>query len=337
MSKRLTLDFCQELARKHGGKCLSTTYYNNSTKLEWECSRGHRWCAIVASINNTGTWCPFCSGRPPRDLQYCKDMAKKRGWICLSSEYKNARTKMPWRCGYGHIFDNSLDNLDNKKQGCPYCSNRTMHTVEWAQELAESRGGKFKSDSFSGVRFKYEWECCMGHSWEATANSIEGGTWCPFCAHQNSRKEKEVYEFVKSLYPDALNNRRGLLKTRNFELDIYVPSKKKAIEFDGFRWHKSEWAINRGSIERDNRKNSECIEHGIELMRIDELFYDKNKEIVFKSIELFLSTPTSPAIASTKTSEPQPEAWRPNRQSPERPERLRRTSHPSKALQAHPT
>tara|TARA_Y200000002_G_C22495071_1_gene584703 strand:- start:70 stop:774 length:705 start_codon:yes stop_codon:yes gene_type:complete len=57
--QRLSIDEMQEIAKSRGGKCLSTKYVNNKTKLFWECAEGHRWHAIPDSVKS-GTWCDKC-------------------------------------------------------------------------------------------------------------------------------------------------------------------------------------------------------------------------------------------------------------------------------------
>jgi len=57
---RLTIETMRETAIERGGRCLSETYVNTSTKLEWECHRGHRWWALPASIRR-GHWCRECA------------------------------------------------------------------------------------------------------------------------------------------------------------------------------------------------------------------------------------------------------------------------------------
>ena len=60
----LTLEQMQEIANSRGGKCLSTEYKRCKDKLEWECSKGHRWFATAQSVKGTrkqkGTWCLEC-------------------------------------------------------------------------------------------------------------------------------------------------------------------------------------------------------------------------------------------------------------------------------------
>ncbi|MBP1167232.1 hypothetical protein JOE44_004116 [Chryseobacterium sp. PvR013] len=48
------------IAKERNGKCLSSIYKNSSTKLEWQCSEGHRWKAMPSLIKR-GAWCPKCS------------------------------------------------------------------------------------------------------------------------------------------------------------------------------------------------------------------------------------------------------------------------------------
>jgi hypothetical protein len=55
-----TLEEMQQIAQERGGKCLSTTYINASTKMLWQCKRGHQWQATGGNIK-AGKWCPGCA------------------------------------------------------------------------------------------------------------------------------------------------------------------------------------------------------------------------------------------------------------------------------------
>lgn len=68
-SNREHLSILRKLARNKRGKCLSTEYINNKTKMTWQCKRGHTWQAVPSSIKNIGTWCPQCIGRKPRPIR----------------------------------------------------------------------------------------------------------------------------------------------------------------------------------------------------------------------------------------------------------------------------
>lgn len=58
---RLDLSDIQQLAEARGGRCLSDSYKNLHTKMEFECSQGHKWFAKPNNIKQLGQWCPICS------------------------------------------------------------------------------------------------------------------------------------------------------------------------------------------------------------------------------------------------------------------------------------
>ncbi len=65
ISQRLSIEEMQAIAKQRGGKCLSTTYINNETKLSWLCAEGHKWMATPAHVKH-GTWCPKCANKRKR-------------------------------------------------------------------------------------------------------------------------------------------------------------------------------------------------------------------------------------------------------------------------------
>ena len=58
-TKRLTIEEMRSLAEERGGKCLSDKYVSLSTKVKWQCSKGHVWEATTQDIRR-GNWCPEC-------------------------------------------------------------------------------------------------------------------------------------------------------------------------------------------------------------------------------------------------------------------------------------
>jgi DNA-directed RNA polymerase subunit RPC12/RpoP len=87
---------------------------------------------------------------------------------------------------------------------------------------------------------------------------------------------------------------------KGYELDIYIPSKKIAIEFDGYFWHKNK-------VRKDMEKNLKCKEDGIKLYRIREgllsledssidYVIQKDHKDLSKTIELILSEITESIV-----------------------------------------
>jgi len=56
------------ICRKQKGKCLSTEYINNITKLEWECKEKHTWFASPNNMLNKNQWCSRCSSGKTQKL-----------------------------------------------------------------------------------------------------------------------------------------------------------------------------------------------------------------------------------------------------------------------------
>jgi hypothetical protein len=82
--RKLTLDEIQRDAAARGGRCVSETYVDSLTLMEWECAAGHRWRACAHAIRQ-GHWCKRCADarlRHPVDAVHA--IAAARGGKCLS-------------------------------------------------------------------------------------------------------------------------------------------------------------------------------------------------------------------------------------------------------------
>ncbi|WBF78497.1 putative nuclease/acetyltransferase protein [Acinetobacter phage vB_AbaM_DLP1] len=81
--------------------------------------------------------------------------------------------------------------------------------------------------------------------------------------------EDELYEFITSLGVTVDINRRDIIPPR--ELDLYIPSHKLAIEYNGIFWHSSGDSDNDKHIRNSHiSKTEECEKQGIHLLHIFE-------------------------------------------------------------------
>lgn len=109
---------------------------------------------------------------------------------------------------------------------------------------------------------------------------------CVHCYGKNaisSFGEKELLDFVKSIYtgPIIENDRRTISP---LELDILLPEKKLAIEFNGDYWHNE---FNKSKMYH-KEKTIKCAEKGIHLVHIFEYQWETCKETVKSIIKSFL-------------------------------------------------
>lgn len=193
-SPKLTIQECNEIARKKGGECLSTEYINTDSKLKWRCSSGHVWEQNLNHIKYRSDWCPYCSGRR-KDISECQSIAQKQGGKCLSSIYKSTDTKLKWECIEGHQWVATLNNVKNNRSWCPTCAGKQKHTIESCQEIASSKNGTCLSQKYVGLFSKLRWECSERHQWLASFNNIlSKKSWCPTCAGSTPRTLAEAHE-----------------------------------------------------------------------------------------------------------------------------------------------
>jgi len=120
MPTKLTMSDMHNVAAEKGGKCLSRNYKNNSTKLKWQCSVGHKWEAIPSNVR-AGHWCPYCAGQGKLNIRQLAELAEYRGGKCLSTRYNNSKSKLKWQCAEGHIWEASAGSI-KAGQWCPNCS-----------------------------------------------------------------------------------------------------------------------------------------------------------------------------------------------------------------------
>ena len=112
---------------------------------------------------------------------------------------------------------------------------------------------------------------------------------CTVCNPINSGEsffEKEILTFIKSIYDGVvIENDRNTINPK--ELDILIPNKKIAIEFNGLFWHSSEFVDYKYHL----KKTELCENKDINLIHIfeDEWFHKKEiiKSIIKSKFKIF--------------------------------------------------
>lgn len=107
--------------------------------------------------------------------------------------------------------------------------------------------------------------------------------------------EREVYDFVNSLLPGVISNSRSAISP--YELDIYVPDKKVAIEYHGLYWH-SEASGTYPNYHLDKLKR--CESAGIRLIQVFEDEWRDNRKLCERMIRSALGECDLPKIGARK-------------------------------------
>ena len=247
-------------------------------KVWWKCDKGHEWQATVRDRAN-GNGCPYCSNK--RIIAGYNDLGTKNPKLASEWNYdKNdgllpnavavsSNKKVWWKCDKGHEWQATINSRNSSGNGCPYCANQKtlkgyndLVTInpklasEWDYEK-NNELTPYDVTPFSDK--KVWWKCDKGHEWQTTIKNRSLGRGCPVCssARHTSFPEYALLYYLAQSGLDTVH----LYKELGYELDIYIPSKKIAIEFDGGYWHKNK-------IDADLKKNSKCRQDGIILYRI---------------------------------------------------------------------
>lgn len=179
---------------------MSRAYVNRRTKLRWQCKHGHQWEATPGAIR-IGRWCPKCgrqritaanAARKPT-INDVRKIAQDRGGKCLSTQYRDNKTKLNWKCSQGHEWEATPNSIKNGSW-CPVCSGNLKRTIGEMRQVARERGGKCLSPTYITKDTKLLWECKYGHQWEATPGKVvTSGQWCPECASGLGERICRVY------------------------------------------------------------------------------------------------------------------------------------------------
>jgi hypothetical protein len=140
----------------------------------------------------------------------------------------------------------------------------------------------FNFEEYNSRQYQYIKVKCKkcGHEEEKTLSSLERDSRCEKCFPLNvsSKPEQEIENFIRSLgITNIIRNSRKIIAPK--ELDVYIPDKNIAIEYNGLYWH-SEKRINTNS---HLEKTELCLGKNISLFHI---FSDEwiNKQEILKSM-----------------------------------------------------
>ena len=252
---------------------------SSNKKVWWKCNNGHEWQAVVSN-RTKGTGCPYCYGRYAikgvNDLNISNSILvkewnfEKNGRITPSDVLHNSNKKVWWRCANGHEWQAKIV-ARSQGNNCPYCAGQKvlkgcndLQTVnpELANEWnCDKNGLLLASDVMPNSNKKVWWKCSKGHEWEAIIATRNKGIGCPICSSERntSLPEYMILYYLKKYGVEAMHTYKG----NGYELDIYIPSQKIAIEYDGYFWHGNK-------IKKDLEKNKKCTKDNITLYRVRE-------------------------------------------------------------------
>ena len=274
-----TLNFINKSIAIHGAfyNYSQVHYINNSTNVCIICpEHGEFWQTPRSHLQGKG--CPFCakkkiSNSRKYDTKLFVEKAQHihcNHYIYDKVSYLNCFKKVCIICPkHGEFWQKPSDHLNGR--GCPICGIENMkekqssNTEEFIQEAKKIHGDKYDYSKVNYINRKTK-VCIIcpkhGEFWQTPDCHLQNES-CPNCNLIVSKAEEEIIKLLNPLKCEHCN--RKLLHGK--EIDIYIPSLKLGIEYNGLLWHSETY---RKDKFYHLNKLEKCEKLGIELIQIFE-------------------------------------------------------------------
>lgn len=278
--KKTHAEFVEQMKIINGDVEVIGQYNNCEEKIKVKCKVcGYEWFATPNSLLQ-GHGCRKChfvnlgEKRTIKHEDFIKRLKEINPNVTILENYTKANDPIHakcLKCGYEWI---SKPSVLLSGHGCRLCgikkqSDSTRKSqIEFENELKDINPYIIVIGQYENNNTKLQVKCAKcGCVWENSPGNLLSGRGCPRCTRylHTSFPEQTVYYYIHSVFNDAVSGYKELFDN-NMELDIYIPSIKTGIEYDGRAWHTS-----KDSYIREKNKYSICKKNNVKLIRIKEL------------------------------------------------------------------
>lgn len=205
------------------------------------------------------------------------------------SVFVDSRTKVIIICKkHGEFEQNAYHHI--KGSGCPKCSSNYKKRLTTSEFISKSKlihknDYQYHKSIYKNAHTKITITCPLHGDFKQLALNHLKGSGCAKCKSSISKPEIELQKFIVSAGYNIELNKRNIISP--YELDIYIPELKIAIEFNGLFWHYSQKHFRAGY---HAMKSNLCREKGIGLFHVREELWIKDKENMKKIILKYLES-----------------------------------------------
>ena len=235
------------------GQKYETTYYNynyNQRAHPCTCKKCLFTCRSPKSFNTKKA--PY--------YEKIKNKMIKEGYSIITTfnEYISSDAYIQSTCPNNHTFTVTYKEWNIKNKRCGLC--REENQLQRIANVCDQNKFILLDVKEGQVFFK----CSEGHDGIHSLSNFYKGTNCATCSSQKRRSngEKEIEDFLTSLQIHVESSNRTLIHP--YELDLYIPDHKIAIEYDGKLYHSEGYKDNKYHL----MKTEMCEEQGIQLIHI---------------------------------------------------------------------
>lgn len=265
-------------------------YIKSTTKIRIICKE-HGIFKQSSNSHLSGNGCPKCANKNITTDEIIEKFNKIHNYKYDYSKvnYLNSHAKVKIICKiHGEFNQSPNDHLNSS--GCQECGKMKLRNDfdYFLKKSKEIHGNLYEYFNYEKSNIKVKIKCKKhGIFLQRPHNHISGKAGCPKCGNHISKPETEVADFIRSLGFDILTSKRNIIKPK--ELDIYIPSLNKAIEFNGYYWHYSKKYFTPG---KHAKKSNLCREKGIKLLHIREDLWKRDPQKMKEVIKKFINEKT---------------------------------------------
>ena len=309
-----TNEFITKAKLIHGNKYdYSKVEYVTNNKIVTIICPEHGEFKQTPNSHLNGSGCPKCGNEKISEskllsqktfISKCEIVHNKR-YDYSKIKYNGYKSQINIICPiHGEFKQLASDHING--HGCPLCGfesskkNKLLTTNEFIAKAKLIHGNKYDYSKVEYINSKeYVTIICPEHGeFKQTPDKHLQGQGCLKCSNHISKSENEILLFCqKVLNENKINhNDRNIISP--YEIDIYIPSIKIGIEYNGLRWHSE--IFGRDKKYHLNKLNL-CKKQGVKLIQIFEDEYLNHKDIVYSKLNHLLGVNTQlPKIYARK-------------------------------------
>ena len=142
-----------------------------------------------------------------------------KGFTLISTEYRNAHSKLGYKCPEGHYCEATLNSFNNGG-GCLTCSGKTKYTIPQIKSMLYKEGYILLSD-YKNARVPIKICCPKNHVYEATLDKwVNHNRRCPTCAIERNSGTNH-YNYNPDLSDEERLNGRNTKENDQWRKAIY--------------------------------------------------------------------------------------------------------------------
>lgn len=203
--------------------------------------------------------------------------------------------------GHGS-FEYSIFNHLQGHEGCSRCKkHQTVDLSLFLERAIAAHGDRFDYSQITEVRGHRDVLNIIckidGHGsfTQLAVSHYLGYIGCRKCVpHGSSKSEKELFEFIQGLTPDAINGDWSVLDGK--EIDILIPSLNLGFEFNGSWWHSDRFLLKDKGIsahEYHTQKLTGAASAGVSLYFVWESDWISSRSLIESAVTAIITAAQS--------------------------------------------